>query len=104
MRGLNNLFPVRIMSTGNGPSLLLLKVEVPGKKLDMAVNISVSVLLSFFRSTRDHIGRSTRNFNPVMTSSAGGAKGGAEGTITQGPGMLLRCRFVVSQPDFSTLV
>ena len=25
--------------------------------------------------TRDHIGRSTRNSNPVMTSSAGGAKG-----------------------------
>ena len=33
---------------------------------------------TFFQScwpTRDHIGRSTRNSNPVMTSSAGGAKG-----------------------------
>ena len=32
----------------------------------------------FFQScwpTRDHIGRPTRKFNPVMTSSAGGAKG-----------------------------
>ena len=33
-----------------------------------------SFLLSCW-STRDHIRRSTRNSNPVMTSSAGGAKG-----------------------------
>ena len=35
-------------------------------------------LFSFCWPTRDHIGRSTRNSNPVMTSSAGGAKGCAD--------------------------
>ena len=34
-----------------------------------------SFFLSSYWSTRDHIGRSTRNSNPVMTSSAGGTKG-----------------------------
>ena len=39
---------------------------------------SIKVLIFFLlscRSTRDHIGRSTGNSNPVMTSSTSGAKG-----------------------------
>ena len=34
-----------------------------------------STFFSSYCPTRDHIGRSTRNSNPVMTSSAGDAKG-----------------------------
>ena len=35
----------------------------------------VCFFLSFCWPTRDHIGRSTKNFNPVMISSADGAEG-----------------------------
>ena len=40
------------------------------------MNNKTKVFLSFILLTHgDHIGRSTGNSNPVMTSSAGGAKG-----------------------------
>ena len=46
------------------------------KRLIKTKTISIRVFfLSSSWPTRDHIGRSTRNSNPVMTSSTGGAKG-----------------------------
>ena len=43
--------------------------------LDLWNNVGGLFFLSFCWSTRDHIGRSTRDSNPVMKSSAGGPKG-----------------------------
>ena len=49
-------------------------IAVSFKRLCLDCLFVIFFLLSCW-STRDHIGRSTRNSNPVMTSSVGSAKG-----------------------------